>query len=197
VGAIVAANADDQGLLVAQVTAAGLGVLVAVADESSLRGAIAAARPGFWVATGGEPVAACAFARVAGEARCPVMVLIEGWDAAFRTLHLTHGGALLRVPLAGSTFRAALAAAREGLTVATPGLSPAISENLPAQRLSPREREILAVAAAGASTKTIARRLELSPNTVKFHLQAAFEKLGAATRTEAVVIAIRRGELSI
>ena len=66
-----------------------------------------------------------------------------------------------------------------------------------AARLSAREREVLALVAAGISNKGIARELQVSPNTVKFHIAAILEKLDAATRAEAVVAALRRGELSL
>jgi two-component system nitrate/nitrite response regulator NarL len=66
-----------------------------------------------------------------------------------------------------------------------------------AVRLSAREREVLALVAAGISNKGIARELQVSPNTVKFHIAAILDKLDAATRAEAVVAALRRGELSL
>jgi len=64
-------------------------------------------------------------------------------------------------------------------------------------RLTEREREVLEWVAAGVSNKGIARRLGLSPNTVKFHIAALLAKLGASTRAEAVAAAARRGELSL
>src|ERR1700680_2853798 len=63
-------------------------------------------------------------------------------------------------------------------------------------RLTAREREVLALVAAGTSNKGIARELQVSPNTVKFHIAAILEKPDAAPRAEAVVAALRRGELS-
>ncbi len=66
-----------------------------------------------------------------------------------------------------------------------------------AGRLTDREREVLEWVAAGVSNKGIARRLGLSPNTVKFHIAALLVKLGASTRAEAVAAAARRGELSL
>jgi DNA-binding NarL/FixJ family response regulator len=60
-----------------------------------------------------------------------------------------------------------------------------------------RERKILSLIASGVSNKGIARKLGVSVNTVKFHLTAAFQKLGATTRAEAVTEAIRRGELAL
>jgi DNA-binding CsgD family transcriptional regulator len=66
-----------------------------------------------------------------------------------------------------------------------------------AAALSVREREVLALVAAGLATKAAARQLGVSPNTVKFHLRAAFDKLGVNTRAEAVLAAVRRGELAV
>jgi DNA-binding NarL/FixJ family response regulator len=64
-------------------------------------------------------------------------------------------------------------------------------------RLTSREREVLALVATGISNKGIARQLQVSPNTVKFHIAAILDKLDAATRAEAVAAAVRRGELSL
>jgi two-component system nitrate/nitrite response regulator NarL len=66
-----------------------------------------------------------------------------------------------------------------------------------AAHLTRREREVLALVAGGISNKGIARQLQVSPNTVKFHIAAILDKLDAATRAEAVVAAVRRGELSL
>jgi DNA-binding CsgD family transcriptional regulator len=52
--------------------------------------------------------------------------------------------------------------------------------------ISPRELVVLEELAAGRSNKEIARRLEVSPNTVKTHLARLYEKLGAQRRTDAV-----------
>ena len=64
-------------------------------------------------------------------------------------------------------------------------------------RLTSREREVLTLVAAGISNKGIARELQVSPNTVKFHIAAILEKLDAASRAEAVVAALRRGDLTL
>jgi DNA-binding NarL/FixJ family response regulator len=53
--------------------------------------------------------------------------------------------------------------------------------------LTPREREVWALVAAGLSNHAIAARLRLSENTVKFHLQHLFAKLGVRNRTEAAL----------
>ena len=52
--------------------------------------------------------------------------------------------------------------------------------------ISPREAAVLAELAAGYANKEIARRLDVSPNTVKTHVARLYEKLGATRRTDAV-----------
>jgi DNA-binding CsgD family transcriptional regulator len=59
--------------------------------------------------------------------------------------------------------------------------------------ISERELEVLELLAAGQSNKEIARRLDVSPNTVKTHVTKLFEKLEARRRTEAIVRARELG----
>ena len=61
--------------------------------------------------------------------------------------------------------------------------------------LTHREREILSLLADGLGNKQIAARLGISTSTVKTHLELLYEKLDAASRTEAVAAAIRLGLL--
>jgi DNA-binding NarL/FixJ family response regulator len=61
------------------------------------------------------------------------------------------------------------------------------------EALTQRESEVLALLADGLPNKTIARRLEISDETVKYHLGSIFGKLGASNRTDAVRQALRRG----
>lgn len=52
--------------------------------------------------------------------------------------------------------------------------------------ISARECEVLEMLAAGHANKVIARQLDISPNTVKTHVARLFEKLGVASRTQAI-----------
>lgn len=61
------------------------------------------------------------------------------------------------------------------------------------QQLSPREREILALIAKGASNKHIARALDIAEATVKIHVQHILRKLGLGNRVHAAVYATERG----
>ncbi|MCO5220529.1 MAG: response regulator transcription factor [Thermomicrobiales bacterium] len=63
--------------------------------------------------------------------------------------------------------------------------------------LTPREMEVLNLVANGLPNKTIAHQLDISEHTVKFHVGSILTKLDAASRTEAVTIATRRGLLAV
>ena len=56
---------------------------------------------------------------------------------------------------------------------------------------------MLVLLADGAGNREIARRLEISEHTVKFHVSAIFGKLGASTRTDAVRRAVRSGLIDL
>jgi DNA-binding CsgD family transcriptional regulator len=61
--------------------------------------------------------------------------------------------------------------------------------------LSPREREVVQLVAAGLRNKEIAFRLQISEKTVKFHLGRIFDKVGVDSRTELLLRAIAEGGL--
>lgn len=63
-------------------------------------------------------------------------------------------------------------------------------------RLTPREREVLEQLARGLTYDQVAMVLGVSGNTVRTHVRTIYEKLDAATRTEAVLTAMQRGWLS-
>jgi len=63
--------------------------------------------------------------------------------------------------------------------------------------LTPREAEVLGLLAEGLSNKGIAQRLGVSERTAKFHVESILGKLGAESRSEAIVLAARRGLVTL
>ena len=59
--------------------------------------------------------------------------------------------------------------------------------------LTPRERQIVAMVVAGAANKDIARSCSVSEQTVKHHLTRIFDKVGATSRVELAMLALRQG----
>ncbi len=93
--------------------------------------------------------------------------------------------------------RGLMNAARAG-AVAGPGSSrgePGGALDVASEPLTARELEVLQLLAEGLPNKIIASRLHVSEHTAKFHVASIMTKLGAASRTEAVTLAARRGLL--
>jgi len=86
----------------------------------------------------------------------------------------------IRDVLAGKTYLAPSAAAK-------------LAEGVTHVQLTPREMSALRLMADGKANKEIATELSISERTVKTHLGHLFEKLGVASRTEAIKVATRRG----
>jgi DNA-binding NarL/FixJ family response regulator len=80
-----------------------------------------------------------------------------------------------------------------GKTYLAPAAAAKLAEGVTHVQLTPRELTTLRLMADGKSNKEIASELGISERTVKTHLGHLFEKLGVASRTEAVKIATRRG----
>lgn len=108
----------------------------------------------------------------------------------------------------GPDLAAAVRSAHRGETVLSPELAGGVlgrllprpgdaSQDGPGKRLSERESEVLALVARGAANKEIARTMGLSVRTVEAHLRTIFAKLMVASRTEAVVLAVKAGLLRL
>ena len=80
-------------------------------------------------------------------------------------------------------------------------LSPSIKNQLKASdstpNLTPRQLEILTYVAKGLNNREIAPLIGIGPDCVKAHLSSCFARLGAASRSEAVAIALRKNLLKI
>ncbi len=130
------------------------------------------------------------------------VVLVEEISSALLSemLHSSIRGVLLQTATAAEII-AAVEAVAAGLTVLHPdlmelllsGMAIAPRQTPTAQPLTPREAEVLEMLAEGLGNKTIAKRLNISEHTVKFHVGSIFSKLNASSRTEAVAIGARQG----
>ena len=127
-----------------------------------------------------------------------VLVGPPGLRERFRKAH--PPGAALVIIAEGDTPASVQAAAARADAVVVLEAPPAASEVLddsPIEVLTPRERDVLELLAEGMSNKAIAARLQISDQTVKFHVASISGKLGASNRTEAVRRALRRGLLHV
>jgi two-component system, NarL family, response regulator YdfI len=93
---------------------------------------------------------------------------------------------------------AAIEAAAAGLVVLHPQAMEGAVVSLAAtasspELLTPREIDVLRLLSDGASNKTIAWKLNISEHTAKFHVNSILSKMGAGSRTEAVMLGVRRG----
>jgi len=135
------------------------------------------------------------------------VLALTAYDDEQYVLALLDAGAagFLLKDVRGNELAAAIRAVHRGESVLQPriaqrALMRAISRRSPIPSpppLSDREMEVLREAARGLPNKDIARRLNLSVRTIHTHLGNAFNKLGVGSRTEAVLLALRRGWISL
>ena len=142
-------------------------------------------------ATGVEHIAG------AHDASVPIVALVADESRAWEARVAGALGLLPRDADSESVV-AALAAVSRGMLVLDPGMAPTALRDggrpsPGAKDLTPRELEVLRLLADGLPNKTIAHRLEISEHTVKFHVNSVMTKLGAQSRTDAVMRATRLG----
>ena len=130
------------------------------------------------------------------------IVLLAGDEQAFVYVQNSLIYGILTRDSSPEQLSAALFAASNGLKVYSEEL---ISDLLPGtysspilvEDLTPREKEVLQLLSEGMTNRAIARQLEVTEHTVKFHVNAIMSKLDAQSRTEAVVKATRLGLISL
>jgi DNA-binding NarL/FixJ family response regulator len=131
----------------------------------------------------------------------PVLALVNGSQHARQALRSGARGALARsaAPQAIASAALAVAAGHWVLDDSFAGALLHVGEAAitAPTLLSAREQEVLALLSEGLSNRDVAARLGISHHTAKFHVNAILDKLGATTRTEAVVLAARSGLLTL
>jgi DNA-binding NarL/FixJ family response regulator len=101
-------------------------------------------------------------------------------EQVFEAVRVVHAGGSLLQPVVASKLMRQLSQDRD---------KPA--------SVTPRELDVLRLMAQGLQNKEIADHLSITERTVKFHVGAILNKLGAGNRTEAVSIAIQRGLIEL
>lgn len=122
------------------------------------------------------------------------IVILTTYATSFEILAALDAGAYgaLSKDISNADLVQSLHDVLAGRHVLSPDIQNLITANLESSALTARQVEILEMLARGLSNHDIATALRLSENGVKFHLRGLFAKLGAATRTEAVAVALRR-----
>jgi DNA-binding NarL/FixJ family response regulator len=142
--------------------------------------------------------------------RIALVVLTNSGERPLTTLRTLalRGWGVVPVEATSAELQAAVMAVAQGFVVLPVALSAQFSEPRPAvvgtlnlstpdEALTNREREVLELVSQGLSNKLIARRLQISEHTVKFHISSISTKLGASSRTDAVSRGVRRGLITL
>jgi two-component system, NarL family, nitrate/nitrite response regulator NarL len=127
---------------------------------------------------------------------------VEAGDAAVVSLGSADSGQAGSLPRDAwpAQIDAALRGAAAGLIVRSAVLPRPVFDTYPSEDvplLTPREIEVLAAIGDGLSNKEVARRFGISPHTVKFHVEALFDKLDVTSRAEAVHKGLKRGLIDL
>ncbi len=126
------------------------------------------------------------------DARVILLTTYDTDEEVFRGLQAGASSYLLKdvdSSLLGETIRAVHA----GKRAISPAIAAKLAEHVASESLTPRQNEVLEWLAKGKSNLEIANALFISQGTVKAHVKAVLQKLGARDRTQAITIAMKRG----
>jgi DNA-binding NarL/FixJ family response regulator len=129
-------------------------------------------------------------------ARIIALTSYDGDQEIYRALEAGVKGYLLKEMVHTEVLRA-IRIVHAGKRLMPPEVAQRLSEYFPQSALSPRETEVLTLVARGLSNKEIAEQIGTAGGTVKIHVQNILAKLGAADRTHAVTIALKRGVIRL
>jgi DNA-binding NarL/FixJ family response regulator len=130
------------------------------------------------------------------EAKVVMLTTYEGDVEIQRSLEAGARGYLLK-SMPPKEMVEAIRQVHQGKKRIPAELAAQLAEHLGDEALTPREIEVLERIAGGNRNRDIAEQLFISEETVKVHIKHLMEKLGAADRTQAVAIAVRRGIIQL
>ena len=122
------------------------------------------------------------------------VVILTSYSTADGIAHAIDAGAVgaLTKTADDSSLLSAIRIVAGGGRFVSPRIARMLQESPPVPTLTGKQREILESMARGLSNIDIARQLDISPTVVREHITTILEKIGAANRTEAVAIALRK-----
>jgi two-component system, NarL family, response regulator len=129
------------------------------------------------------------------DAKIIVLTTYDGDEDVYRGLKAGAKGYIFKNAPVDEIIRA-IKTVNEGRKYIPPEVGEKLSERLNRPQLSNRELEVLKLVAQGKPNQEIATELYISESTVKYHINSVLSKLGVSDRTQAVLIAIKRGIVS-
>ena len=123
-----------------------------------------------------------------------VLTTYDGDEDIYRAMHAGAKAYLLKDSPTDELLKA-IRAVNRGERYVSPEMGAKLADRMDGNALSPKERQVLSLIAEGKPNKQIALDLGISEGTVRTHVAHLLEKLGVSSRTEAAMIAIRRGLL--
>ena len=124
--------------------------------------------------------------------RIIVLTTYEGDEDIYQGLRAGAKGYLLK-DAQPEELLSAIRAVQQGQKHVPPRIGAKLLERMASPELSDRELEVLQLITPGNSTQAISQALHITERTVNFHINHILSKLGVDDRTQAVVVALRRG----
>jgi two-component system NarL family response regulator len=131
------------------------------------------------------------------EAKIIVLTSYDADEDVYRAVQAGARGYLLKGTLPDGVLEAAIRKVYAGQRQLAPEAAARLADRLTSPSLTPREVAVLELVAKGKSNKEIGSALSLAEGTVKTHLKRIYEKLGVSDRTEAALMAVQRGIVSL
>ena len=130
------------------------------------------------------------------DARIIMLTTFEGDVEILRSLQAGARGYLLK-NMPPAELLDVIRQVHAGRKRIPPEIASQLAEHMSDETLTEREVEVLRAVAGGNKNRDIAKKLFISEETVKVHIKHIMDKLGAADRTQAVTIAVRRGIIQL
>ncbi len=129
-------------------------------------------------------------------ARIIVLTTYDGDEDIYQGLRAGAKGYLLK-DAEPEELLSAIRAVYKGQKHIPPHVGAKLVERMASSELSDRELEVLQLITTGKSTQAVSKALNITERTVNFHINHILSKLGVEDRTQAVIVALRRGIVSL